>query len=92
MQELWVEGDALLQEEAIGKSDHVVGVIVRQSGCQVLQQRELHAWRAEGDTHIHTVDVYTEYSAMENMCTSPLLCYKVVLKFNCFKIYTVFFC
>ncbi len=64
MQELGVESDALLQEEAVGKSDHVVGVIVRQSGCQVLEQRELHAWRAEGDTRIHTVGEYTEYSAV----------------------------
>lgn len=36
MHKLWVKGDAFLQEEAVGKSDHVVDIIIRQSSCQVL--------------------------------------------------------
>lgn len=52
VQELRVEGDTFLQEEAVGKSDHAVGVVVRHGRGQVLEQRELHTWRAEGGTVI----------------------------------------
>lgn len=71
LQELRVKGDALLQEEAVGESDDVVGVIVRQSRRQVLEQRELPAWRTEAHTHI--------FNSVDNVCTSPLLCNKLTL-------------
>lgn len=71
LQELRVKGDALLQEEAVGESDDVVGVIVRQSRRQVLEQRELPAWRTEAHTHI--------FNSVDNVCTSPLLCNKPTL-------------
>lgn len=55
MQKLGVKGDAFLQKQAVGKSDHIVAIILQQSRCQVLEQRELDPWRTKGDTHIHTL-------------------------------------
>jgi len=41
VQELRVEGHALLEVEAVGQSDDVVVVVIRQGGGQVVEEREL---------------------------------------------------
>lgn len=57
VQEVWVEADAFLQEETVGESNHVVGVVIGKSLSQVLEQGELHSWRANRHPRFHTVTV-----------------------------------
>lgn len=55
VQEVGVEADAFLQEETVGESNHVVGVVIGKSLGQVLEQGELHSWTAKRDSRFHTV-------------------------------------
>lgn len=57
MQKLWVKGDTFLQKQAVGKSDHIVAVIIQQGRCQVLEQGELDTWRTKGQTRVLTLDI-----------------------------------